>query len=223
MRGIGRKVTGGDTFCEMRGLFEQWARYGHYLQWLGCYDLVKKSRITMKMMFVLSGWIVFASIFGVSAPKAWIPAKYHGIVVGRSSVHEVIKILGRPKSFDREQDTGIPTVSYDVADPVEGDLAIYLDHDKVSGMTLYPKQQLPAKEAIRIFGPAFLNVRYERDDCLDNGGAAPIYESSTGSIMHIEYRERGLALILSDKNNNNVEAIAFVAKPFGPSHSRCKK
>ena len=148
----------------------------------------------------------------------WTPAIYRGIIVGQSTRGDVVKILGKPKWIGKEQDTGLPMVNYSVSRPIVGTLVIYLHQDKVDGMVLTPDRPYTKREITHVLGANYTLVRYETDDCLGEGGASPIYESRDGPIVHLEYRDRGLAVVLKD---DQVEAIAFVNKRFGPTHSRC--
>ena len=152
------------------------------------------------------------------AEHVWKPAVYHGLTIGKSSKSELVLTLGKPRSSGKEQDTGIPTVTYDVSDPVRGTLIVYLKSGIIDGMTLVPKKQLNRADVMRMLGPNPLRVRYATADCLTEGGSAPIYESPDGSIEHLEYRETGTAIVL---HNGVIQSIVFVHRPFGPRHSPC--
>jgi len=149
---------------------------------------------------------------------SWTPAVYRGLTIGGSTTADAIRVLGKPRFSGREQDTGLPIMSFVVSEPVRGDLTVYLEDGVIDGMTLTPKDLLARKEAIKLLGSDYIQVRYASDGCLTEAGSAPIYESPDGPIEHLEYRARGQALILHD---GFVEAIAFVHKPFGPIRSRC--
>jgi hypothetical protein len=150
--------------------------------------------------------------------KVWTPAVYHGLVVGKSTQSQVLKALGKPKSKGTVSDTNLPYIDYEVSDPVPGTLMVVIPNGIVTEIDLYPKQRLTREAAINKFGPDYLIVRYSMDDCLIEGGVAPVYENPEGEFEHIEYRQRGLAL---NVGGAEVDTIMFVAKPFGPTHSRC--
>jgi hypothetical protein len=151
---------------------------------------------------------------------SWQPATYHGIVVGQSSKDDVVRVLGTPKTFGHEQDTGTATLTYTVSDPVVGSLVVYLQKGIVDGMTLNPRANLPRNAIKKVMGNSYQVVRYSVDDCLTSGGSAPLYENPKGSIVHFESRDKGLAIIVHDGEG---VAIAYVSKPYGPVHSRCHK
>jgi len=152
------------------------------------------------------------------AENSWSPAKYHDLTVGVSTRDDVIRELGKPKAIGKEQDTGLPTMSYTVTDPVLGTLVVYIEKGVLDGMTLSPKKQLTKKNIVGLFGSDYITVRYAPDDCLTNDGSAPIYESPQGSIVHMEYRQLGLAI---NFRNDQADAIIFTYGPFGPVHSIC--
>jgi hypothetical protein len=150
--------------------------------------------------------------------RVWTPAVYHGLVVGKSTRGQVLKVLGKPTSTGNVADTYTPYLGYEVSDPVPGTLMVVIPDRIVTEIYLYPKQRLTRQEAIDKFGLDYQIVRYSADDCLDEGGTVPMYENPEGDVEQIEYRQRGLALSV---HGAEVDTIMFVAKPFGPTHSRC--
>jgi hypothetical protein len=150
--------------------------------------------------------------------RSWSPATYHDLTVGLSTKDDVLRVLGKPNTIGKEQDTGLPTMTYIVADPVPGVLTVYVPKGVLDGMTLSLKKQLSKSEIVRLFGSGYIAVQYDTDDCLGDGGAAPIYESPNGPIKHLEYRDKGIGVIFHE---GEAAAIVFVSKPFGPSHSIC--
>ena len=152
------------------------------------------------------------------ASQRWSPATYHDLTIGTSTRSDVLRLLGKPKAVGKEPDTGLPTMTYAVSDPVPGMLTIYTQKGILDGMTLSPKKPLTKNDIIRLFGSDFTIVRYATDDCLTEGGSAPIYEAPNGPIKHMEYRDRGVAAVF---NGAEVVAVVFVSKPIGPTHSLC--
>ena len=151
--------------------------------------------------------------------QAWKPAIYHGLIMGKCTRDDLSRVLGTPKWKGKEQDTGIPIITYDISDPILGTLVVYETGGIVTSMTLEPRTKISKNGAIRLLGPRYKTVRYSTDDCLTAGGAAPIYESPDGPIVHLEYRDRGLAVAL---RGDEVAAIIWASKPFGPTQSACK-
>ncbi len=173
---------------------------------------------------MLAAWLSAYGLYAgaqTSNSKLWSAAKYHDLVVGSSTQNDVLRVLGKPKAVGKEQDTGAPTMTWIVTDPVPGTLVVYTKKGILDGMILTPKKDLTKAEILRLFGSEFRVVRYAMDDCVGEGGAGPIYESPDGPIKHLEYRDRGLAVVYAYDDDEKVEAIIFTSKPFGPTHSVC--
>jgi hypothetical protein len=151
--------------------------------------------------------------------RGWQPAVYHGLTIGKSTMSEVRKALGKPYWVGREEETGTPMTLYLVTDPVPGSLGVFMSKGMLKLLRLNPKESLPRKEAIRIFGSDFRITRYSTDDCLP-AGMNQMYENPDGEIEQIEYRERGIALGM---NQGQIDVIEYVDGPFGPTHSRCPR
>ena len=153
--------------------------------------------------------------------KPWASASYRGLIMGKSTRADVYKVLGKPKWVGREQDTRRPMITYDVSYPVIGELDVDIDKGILISMGLRPKMQMHTKDVIRLFGHDYIVVHYSFDDCLGEGGTAPIYENPNGDFKHLEYRSLGLAAVFTYQNDEIVEEIVYTSGPFGPTHSLC--
>jgi hypothetical protein len=181
---------------------------------------------TMKLLKWVLAILIVSTLTQVASTqvkpdKPWTPAVYHGLVMGRSTRAAVIGVLGKPKWVGHEQDTGAPILVYDVTYPFEGLLTVYIGNGVLESLALEPKVTLAKNDITRLFGRGYITVHYSVDDCLGEGGAAPIYEDPKGPIMHMEYRDRGLAAVFNYNNVDKVEAVIFISKPFGLTHSLC--
>lgn len=156
-----------------------------------------------------------------SAVKPWSAATYHGLIIGTSTRAEVLKLLGRPDYVGREEDTGTPIMNYEVVDPIPGTITVYIKKGILDGIYLYPKGSLTKRDIIRLLGPGYIVVHYAADDCLDSGGAAPIYQSASGSLKYMEYRDRGLAAAFAYNDDEKIEGIIYTFKQLGPVRSAC--
>jgi len=179
----------------------------------------------MHMKTLLGITLLFLAFASSLEPKAqkpsspvWRPAVYRGLVVGKSSVAELKKVLGKPERIVHSEGTPTPLMVYSVTDPVPGRLEVLTGGGKLKLLMLYPKEPPTRKDVTRIFGPDFRITRYSFDECLDLGGSYPAYEDPDGPIEQIEYRERGIALATYQ---GQVEVIQYLAGPFGTTHSRC--
>lgn len=84
---------------------------------------------------------------------------------------------------------------------------------------MYPKG-LSKEDAIKHFGSDYIITRYDFDLCLGNEESAPLFESPTGSVTFVEYRQRGIAIAVDD--NSKVDHIRYVSEPIGAASSKCR-
>ena len=84
---------------------------------------------------------------------------------------------------------------------------------------MLPKH-LSKEEAIKHFGLDYVVTRYDFDSCLGDEESAPLFESPTGNVINIEYRQRGIALAVNAYGN--IDEISYVSGPIGAASSRCK-
>ena len=180
---------------------------------------MKIKNATLVTVFVLM--TVNCSAPQAPAVKPWSAATYHGLIVGTSTRAEVLNLLGRPDYVGREEDTGTPIMNYEVVDPVPGTATVYIMKGILDGIYIHPKRSLTRRDIIRLLGTGYIVNHYAADDCLDNGGAAPIYQNARGSIKYMEYRDRGLAADFAYNDDEKVQGIIYTFKQLGPAHSAC--
>ncbi len=108
---------------------------------------------------------------GAQAPasRPWSAATYHGLTVGTSTRADVLKVLGKPNFVGREEDTGVPTITFPVPDPMPGTLTVYMKKGILDGMRLDLNESLSKSDIIRIFGHNYVVVHYATDDALTPG------------------------------------------------------
>jgi hypothetical protein len=82
------------------------------------------------------------------ASNSWSAATYHGLVMGKSTREDVFKVLGKPKWAGSEPDTGVPIMSYDVADPLPGELEVYTTKGILESMTLNLKEKVSQEGSV---------------------------------------------------------------------------
>ena len=158
--------------------------------------------------------------------RTWQAATYRGLTIGRSTRQEMLGVLGQPKwsghPEDQTDNQSHPEVWYEYENEGEftGKLTAVIDErsDIIKRLDFYPPH-LSKAEAIKHFGDDYVETRYDTDDCLGDDESAPLYESPTGQIISIEYRSRGIAIVLD--GSNMVHYISYVSKPLGAVSSKC--
>jgi hypothetical protein len=127
-------------------------------------------------------------------------------------------VLGRPEFTGKEEDTGVPLITYSVDQPFHGFLYVSIRRGRLVGLSLGLKDPIDTGEIPHLFGNGYRVVRYDFDDCLGIGGSAPIYESATGSIEEMEYPELGVYVTMDSGRGRE---IVFTDRPPGRAHSVC--
>jgi hypothetical protein len=156
----------------------------------------------------------------------WRPGAYRGLKMGKSSRADVLRVLGEPKRVDTPADQPPNDLHsevwyvYDGGGEFPGELTVVIDKrtDVLLGIDLSP-DNLAKEDAVKHFGPDYILTRYDFDECLGNEESAPLYESPNGSLLEVEYRQRGIAISLDD--DGKVNTISYVSKPIGSQQSRC--
>lgn len=155
------------------------------------------------------------------ATRKWSAAVYRGLVMGKSSRADVVKVLGTPVWTGVEEGTGTPMMVFNVSEPVAGRLSVLLDHDIVAEIRVSPKETTSKSDIIKVLGPGSITVHYALADCKSEGGSAPIYEDANGIFESVEYRTRGIVVnILPDGTVGEISFV-FVKGPRGSVHSPC--
>lgn len=160
--------------------------------------------------------------------REWRPGTHLGLTAGTSTRVDVLRVLGEPTRLDTpsDQTPNDPNPEvwyvYDRGGEFTGVLTVILDKrkDTVLRIDLTP-DALTKDEAVKHFGADYIFTRYAFDDCLGDEESAPVYESATGPLLKIEYRNRGIAISVG--NDGKVNTISYVSKPIGPSESRCNR
>lgn len=159
---------------------------------------------------------------------AWKAATFRGLKIGQSSLNEVLQVLGKPESAgpeaDRDNSDPDPPLyySYKTGGEFTGELAVIIGErsKKVLEVRNLPKS-LSKEEAIRHFGPNYIEARYEFCPDIDST-AGPIYPDPDGQILQVEYRERGIELAINE--NAWVTEILYSSSPPGlRSKNECKR
>lgn len=160
-----------------------------------------------------------ASSTPTKAKARWVPGVYRGLVMGKSSRADALRVLGTP-IWTGKSESGTPTMDFNVSEPVAGRLSVLLDHDIVFEIRLTPKETYTKSDIIKALGPGSIAVHYSPADCLaEDGMGGPLYEDPNGDFEFVEYRARGIAVDI--QKDGTVGEISFVKGPLGSLHSPC--
>ena len=162
--------------------------------------------------------------------QTWRAATYRGLIVGKSTRADMLRVLGKPLSSSpsADQDPPYPIIWNEygrLTGDTPGTLAVEVDsrNNRIVSISVTP-DRMTKEEAIRLFGNDYLLMGYEACKGLPpEAEVGPVYENPKASeIDYLEYRNRGIAMHLDYQGM--VDAIYFVAKPIGlSSEAGCKK
>lgn len=161
--------------------------------------------------------------------RGWKPAKFRTLVMGRSKRSDMLRLLGKPvwsgRPMGEPENDPNPEVwnDYDGGGEFPGKLSVVFRRRTgvIVSIYLYPAK-LSKNEAIKHFGNDYVETRYDYDNCLGDEESAPMYESPNGQVRFIEYRSRGIALLIDD-DLSKVRDISYLSGPMGAPASKCKR
>jgi hypothetical protein len=150
------------------------------------------------------------------------PWTFRGLVMGKATVNDAIRLLGQPDNVSRDLRRGYNWIYYHDLGPVPGGVEMYarLKDDVVETVVVYPTRKLSVAEALRQLGPGFELRRYRFDSCLGKATEAPIYESPDGPLQFLVSPGKGMALMVEA---GFVQSIEYGSQPIGSAVSQCNK
>lgn len=156
--------------------------------------------------------------------RLWRPATFRGITVGKSKRVDMLRILGQPKwsrtTPGEGEDHGTTWNNYERVGEFPGPTNVASDSRTgvITRIDFYP-QGLSKAAVIKHFGRNYVITRYAFDPCPGEEDEEPIYESPNGPLVSVEYRARGIAISVGDKDM--VTRISYVVGPIGSAKARC--
>ena len=150
--------------------------------------------------------------------RAWCPATYRGLVMGRATVDDALRTLGTPRATMPAGDS-LAWLGFEATGEFPGRVNVWADARTgvVERVVLHP-DGVSREAALRHFGAGYVETRYAPDACAE-GEVVPIYESPDGPLLQVEYRNRGIALSFTDAGD--VHEVLYLSRAPGEPRSRC--
>jgi hypothetical protein len=173
--------------------------------------------------------------------EKWGAGNFRGLIIGKSTKADMLRRFGKPrwsqtkpedreekereeKERTRDRDQSARRVTWNHYENI-GELPgiTNIATDTRTGVIVridFFPERLTRDEAIARFGPNYLVRRYEFDRCDRDEDHESLYESANGSLLTLEYRSRGVALLI--QSNDLVSTIRYVNAPIGSLRSKCQ-
>lgn len=180
----------------------------------------------MKILLIVSLLLSISISSSAQPGHQWRPATFRGLTVGKSKLPQMLKAWGQPK-WSRtskpeagEEERQVTWTNYERVGEFPGPTTVVSDTRSgvITRINFYP-DRLTKEQAIAHFGAGHVITRYAFDYCLNEEESEPIYESPTGQLVSVEYRARGIAISIGNKDM--VTKISYVSGPIGSVKSRC--
>ncbi|MBS1792699.1 MAG: hypothetical protein JSS81_02525 [Acidobacteria bacterium] len=160
---------------------------------------------------------------GIGQP--WQTAVFRGLTMGKSKADELQKTLGQTGEVVDMTSVGNDdelTYNFDLKDEFKGRLVAYVDKKTkvVESIEIRP-EAMSRGRVIELFGEDYALTGYSFDNCVDQtSDAAPLYEDPKGDNKYVEYRDRGIAVLIHD-DDGTVQHILYLSEPLGSPVSKC--
>src|SRR5947207_3114878 len=143
--------------------------------------------------------------------RHWGAADFRGLIVGKSGKSEMLRRFGKPKwsqtkpedrdeeeREERERESQRLTWdNYEGIGEFPGitNIATSTRSGLITRIDFFP-EKLTKSDAIAHFGPNYVITRYEVDKCERDEDKESLYESPNGSLLTVEYRVKGIVLVI---------------------------
>jgi hypothetical protein len=172
------------------------------------------------LVFTFLATSVFVAAACAMAEDEFKAGQFQGLALGKATIEAAIARFGEPTdTFDDGR--GGYWIYYQDIGPVPGRVEIIGDSMTrlIETVVVYPSKKLSVQDAEKRLGPDFKLIHYNFDECLGDGGEAPIYESPKGSLAFSVSSALGIALKVG---HEKVDFIEYLSKPLGSKTSRCQ-
>ena len=179
----------------------------------------------MKFILIL-GLVLSQAPSARQGGRNWHPSTFRGITVGKSKRVDMLRLLGKPKwsrtTPGEGDEHGTTWNNYERVGEFPGPTNVANDSrtNIITRIDFYP-QRLSKEEAIKHFGRSYVITKYAFDPCPGDEDEESIYESPKGPLVSVEYRARGIAISVGDKDM--VTKISYVSGPIGSLKPRCSQ
>jgi hypothetical protein len=161
--------------------------------------------------------VAFAAAANAQQPPVgnWQPGKYRGLVTGKSTTNDVIRVLGLASWQGKPQE--VPDVpgeeewSYTIATPQGECCDLFFKNTLLESITLRLNSMM-AGEAQQFFGRGFVAVRFSTYDDGSETGSGPICEDPKGDFTLLLNPKKGISL-WSDERGIVKEAVYSHTRP----------
>lgn len=177
----------------------------------------------MKLLLILG--LILSQTPARQADRNWRPATFRGITVGKSKRVDMLRVFGEPKWSRTTPGEGQEHATiwnhYERIGELPGLTNVASDSrtGTITRIDFFPVK-LSKAQAIAHFGRGYVVTKYAFDPCEPDEDSEPIYESPNGPLVSVEYRARGIAISVGDKDM--VTRISYVSEPIGSAKSKCK-
>ena len=156
----------------------------------------------------------------------WRPGNLKGLVVGKATREEFLKVFGTPISTSRPtvdlpegEDSSIVD-EFHYPEPFEKLQAFFSpDTMLLTGMVLVPSK-MTLDDLVAIYGNQYVVTKYKFIECLGDAGSSMVIEDREGSVTYYEYRSLGMIVSVSDADGS-IRFIEFVSGPLDTGKARC--
>ncbi len=177
---------------------------------------------TMSVTGHLSVVVLLVST-GLAAQQrnAWTPGEWQGIVAGKSTRKDVVRVLGANTA---KATPHLETYSY----PGKGDFgaSVIVEVNRGTGVVKTITERfspnITRTQARKKFGERYNEVQYSIADCPHEGINALLYRDPKGPIGLIEYPQQGLVL-WPNGQGFDIAAALYLAKPLPVNKPICAK
>lgn len=164
-------------------------------------------------------WNEYSAASVGQATERFSPAVFAGLTLGRASVTDCIRKLGKPADQITDN-SGIQWLYYKDIGGISGNVEVLAEVNTgtIDSVVVYPTS-MSLEELHQRFGRNYQIVRYAHDLCLERADGAPMYEDKNGPLEYFVYAKQSIAV---QQESQTVTSIQYLKQPLGRKQSRCR-